>query len=227
MLGHSHSLSGAVTGMAAGICLGLGLPLTVVLAGFAAGFAVMPDMDKCGSGPARSLGPLSELLAAIIGKLSGGHRHFTHCLAGIAVFTGLAWLGCLFRHDLGGKIGLMLLLSLAFSAGLWALRIARGLTADVLGISIAAAVTFAGIGLALVPLACAIGWSTHILGDSCTDSGVRIFYPFSDWKLHLLPEPLAFTTGTRPETWIVDPALVLALGFLALQAVGLGADLRI
>src|SRR5580692_10777333 len=111
MLGHSHSLSGACTGMAAGICLGMSLPSTVVLAGFTAGFAVMPDMDKCGSGPARSLGPLSELLAAI------------------ALFTGLAWLACLFRHDLGGKIGLMLLLSLAFAAGLWALRIARGLTA--------------------------------------------------------------------------------------------------
>jgi membrane-bound metal-dependent hydrolase YbcI (DUF457 family) len=219
VLGHSHALSGACTGMAAGLALGMSIPATVTLSGFTAGFATLPDLDKCGSGPARSLGPLSELLAAIIGKLSGGHRHFTHCLAGIALFTGLAWLACLFRHDLGGKIGLMLLLSLAFAAGLWALRIARGLTADVLGISIAAAVTFAGIGLALVPLACLIGWSTHIAGDELTESGCMLAYPVSQYRCHLLPRVLRFTTGTKPELLIVDPLLFGALGILAYLAI--------
>jgi membrane-bound metal-dependent hydrolase YbcI (DUF457 family) len=158
------------------------------------------------------------VLAWIIGKLSGGHRHFTHCLGGIALFTGLAWLGCEFRHDLGGKIGLMVLLSLAFSAGLWALRIEHGLTADVLGIAAAAGVTFAGIGLALVPLACAIGWSTHICGDMLTESGCMLGYPLSKHRFHLLPGDLAFTTGTRPETLIVDPLLLGALFALAAAA---------
>ena len=30
----------------------------------------------------------------------------------------------------------------------------------------------------------------------------------------LLPEPLAFTTGTRPERWVVAPAMVAALAWL-------------
>jgi membrane-bound metal-dependent hydrolase YbcI (DUF457 family) len=209
-------LSGAVTGAAAGeFVLHLPLPGTIVLAGFTAAFAVMPDMDTASGCAARSLGPLSEALAWVTGKLSGGHRHFTHCLAGIAVFTGLAWLARCFRHDLAGPAGLMVLLSVAFAAGLWALRVEHGLAADVIGIAGAAAVTFTGIGLTLVPVACAIGWSTHIAGDMLTDSGCMLCYPFSKYRFHLLPEPLAFTTGTRPETLIVDPALSGALLLLA------------
>ena len=75
-------------------------------------------------------------------------------------------------------------------------------------------VTFTGAGLALVPLACGIGWSTHIAGDLCTDSGCMLAYPFSEHRFHLLPEPLAFTTGTRPELFVVDPLLFAALGAL-------------
>jgi membrane-bound metal-dependent hydrolase YbcI (DUF457 family) len=224
MLNHSHALSGACAGTAAGIAMHLPVPSIAVLVGFAAGFATMPDMDKCHSGPARSLGPLSELVAWIIGKLCGGHRHFTHCLGGIAVFTFLAWLACHFRADLGGRIGLMLLLSLAFSAGLWALRIESGLAADALGAGLAALVTFKGWELALVPLACAIGWSVHIAGDMLTDSGCMLGYPAWKHRFHLLPEPLAFTTGTRPETLIVDPVLSVAFLVLASWAVVPGID---
>ena len=223
MLNHSHALSGACTGTAAGIVMHLPSPSLAALAGFTAGFATLPDLDKCHTGPARSLGPLSEALAWIIGRLCGGHRHFTHCAAGIAVFTGLAWLACAFRSDLGGKMGLALLLSLAFSAGLWALRIARGLTADVLGIAAAVAVAWLGIGLALVPLACLIGWTTHLLGDSLTDSGVMWLYPLSQHRFRL-PEPFALTTGTRPETLGVDPVLSVALVILAAWVIDPSAD---
>jgi membrane-bound metal-dependent hydrolase YbcI (DUF457 family) len=90
MLGHSHALSGAVTGAGAGIFLHLPLARTGSLAGFTAGMALLPDLDKCGSSPARCLGFLSEAVAWIIGKLSGGHRHATHSFLGIALFTGLA-----------------------------------------------------------------------------------------------------------------------------------------
>jgi membrane-bound metal-dependent hydrolase YbcI (DUF457 family) len=218
MLGYSHALSGACTGLAAGIALGMSIPSTAALAGFTAGFAVMPDMDTTSGCAARCLGPLSEAVAWIIGKLSGGHRHFTHSLGGIAVFTGLAYLACLFRHDPAGKTGLLLLLSLAFSAGLWALRLGHGLAADALGIAAAAAVTFASIGLALVPLACLIGWSTHIAGDELTESGCMLAYPVSGYRFHLLPRVLRFTTGSKPETLIVDPLLFGALAVLGVMA---------
>jgi hypothetical protein len=46
----------------------------VALAGFTAGMALLPDLDKCGSSPARCLGFLSEAVAWIIGRLAGGAR---------------------------------------------------------------------------------------------------------------------------------------------------------
>ena len=67
MLGHSHALSGAVTGLAAGLFLQLSFPQTAALAGFTAGMALLPDLDKCGSSPARCLGFLSEPLASTTG----------------------------------------------------------------------------------------------------------------------------------------------------------------
>ena len=125
MLGHSHALSGGVTGLATGLFLQFSFPQTVALAGFTAGMALLPDLDKCGSSPARCLGFLSEAVAWIIGRLTGGHRHLTHSILGIAGFTALAWYSCQYRHDWVGKAGLALLMTLTVSAGLEALRVAR------------------------------------------------------------------------------------------------------
>lgn len=40
-------------------------------------------------------------------------------------------------------------------------------------------------------------------------------FPLSTYRFHLLPEPFAFTTGTRPEILIIDPILTAALVVLA------------
>jgi membrane-bound metal-dependent hydrolase YbcI (DUF457 family) len=218
MLGHSHSLSGACTGLAAGICLGLSLPPTAALAGFTAGMALLADLDSVGSCASRSLGFLSKAVAYVIRGISGGHRHATHSVVGIAAFTGLAYLACAFRSDDAGKAGLALLVTLAVSAGIEALHLPDGHMADVIGMGVAAAVVWHGFGLALIPLAVVLGCCTHVIGDACTDSGVRIFYPLSGWKLHLLPEPFAWTTGSRPETMIVTPLLLGALVVLGTEA---------
>ena len=75
----------------------------MALAGFTAGMALLPDLDKCGSSPARCLGFLSEAVAWIIGRLTGGHRHATHSFLGIAVFTALAWVLLPVPRRLGGQ----------------------------------------------------------------------------------------------------------------------------
>jgi membrane-bound metal-dependent hydrolase YbcI (DUF457 family) len=227
MLGHSHALSGAVTGVAAGIVLHLPDPRLAALAGFTAGMALLPDLDKCGSSSARCLGFLSETVAWIIGRLSGGHRHATHSLVGIAAFTILAWVSCHYRGDGAGKAGLALLMTLSVAAALEALHIARGHAADLIGIAVAAAEVRFGYGLTLIPLATAIGCGTHIAGDMLTDSGCMLAFPLSRHRYHLLPRPLAFTTGTGPEILFVDPVLTAALlvlggwvidpGFVTLQ----------
>jgi membrane-bound metal-dependent hydrolase YbcI (DUF457 family) len=215
MLGHSHALSGAVTGLAAGILLHMPVPQTAALAGFTAGMALLPDLDKCGSSPARCLGLLSEAVAWTIGKLSGGHRHLTHSVIGVGIFTGLAWLACHYRGDWAGKAGLALLMTLTVSAGLEALHAARGHASDVIGIAVAAGEIWYGYGLRLIPLAVLIGCCTHIVGDMLTDSGCMLAFPLSKQRFHLLPEPLAFTTGTRPELLIVDPLLTGAIVVLS------------
>ena len=215
MLGHSHALSGAVTGVATGLFLQLPLAQIGVLAGFTAGMALLPDLDKCGSSPARSLGFLSELVAWIVGKVTGGHRHATHSILGIAGFTALAWYACHYRQDWAGKAGLALLMTLSVSAGLEALRIARGHLADLIGIAVASWAVWYGYGLRLIPIAVFVGCCTHIAGDMLTDSGCMLTFPLSKQRYHLLPEPLAFTTGTRPELLIVDPLLTVALVALA------------
>jgi len=211
MLGHSHALSGGVTGIATGIFLHMSVPQTAALAGLTAGMALLPDLDKCGSSPARCLGWLSEAIAWTIGRISGGHRHATHSFLGIALFTGLAWVSCHFRSGWGGKAGLALLMTISVAAGLEALHVARSHVADVIGIGVAAWEVWYGYGLRLIPLAVLLGCCTHIAGDMLTDSGCMLGFPAWKHRFHLLPEPLAFTTGTRPELLIVDPILTGAL----------------
>jgi membrane-bound metal-dependent hydrolase YbcI (DUF457 family) len=219
MLGHSHALSGAVVGLAAGIWLRYGVSETTALAGFTAGMALLPDLDKCGSTPARSLGFVSEAVAWVFGKISGGHRHATHSFLGIVIFTGVAWVSCHYRADIAGKAGLALLMTLTVSAGLEALRVARSHTADLIGIAVASWEVWYGYGLRLIPIAVFVGCCTHIAGDMLTDSGCMLLYPLSQQRYHLLPEPLAFTTGTRPELLVVDPLLTAALVLLTGWAV--------
>jgi membrane-bound metal-dependent hydrolase YbcI (DUF457 family) len=219
MLGHSHAISGGVAGLATGIYMQMSLPRVAALAGFTAGMALLPDMDKCGSSPARCLGFLSEAAAWLIGRISGGHRHATHSFVGIAAFTGLAWVSCHFRADWAGKAGLALLMTLTVSAALEALHVASGHVADLVGIVVAAAEVWYGYGLSLIPLAVFVGCCTHIIGDMLTDSGCMLLFPLSKHRFHLLPEPFAFTTGTRPELLVVDPLLTAALLALGAWAV--------
>lgn len=219
MLGHSHALSGAVAGTAAGAyLLHAPLPQTALLAGLTAGFATLPDLDSVGSCCARSLGFLSVGFAHLVRLVSGGHRHATHSAIGVAVFTAAAWAACHWRHSLAGHIALGAFLALAIAAALRALRF-RDHGADLLAAGGAAVLAWSGWGLALVPLACGLGCATHVLGDMLTDEGCPVAWPLSLRHFRLWPEPLAFTTGTRPELWCVTPVLttaLLALGWHAM-----------
>ena len=219
MLGREHALSGLAAGLAVA---GLGLhlhtgPLLALAAGTGA-FATVPDMDTLHSCAARSLGFLSEAFALLIEKLSGGHRHATHSLLGVAVFTLDAQIACYYRHDPGGRIGLGLVLAIALAAGLSALHVHRNL-ADLLALPAAAAIAVTGWNLELVPLACGLGCLTHITGDMLTTEGCPLAWPVTLKHYRLLPGPLDFTTGTWRETWVVFPSLLGAIGLLGYLAV--------
>jgi membrane-bound metal-dependent hydrolase YbcI (DUF457 family) len=71
-----------------------------------------------------------------------------------------------------------------------------------------------GYDLALIPWMIAVGTATHLAGDMLTNEGIPIAWPLSRRHVRLLPEPFAFTTGTRPERWVVAPLLLMALVWL-------------
>lgn len=230
-LGHTHALSGLVTGAAVGLYashvrlehVGLGHLSPghlAVFTGLTAGAAVLPDIDHPKSSLARSFGFLTTGFAWLVGKISGGHRHLTHSILGIAGFTLLAWLAVKIRHDIGGKIILAAFLSLIIAGALYALTV-HGHGADVLAIAGAIALVITGYGLSLFAIAVCLGCITHVLGDMLTIEGCPLLYPV-EWRFRLLPKPLAFTTGTWPELWVLDPALLASLGWLVYRAVSMG-----
>jgi membrane-bound metal-dependent hydrolase YbcI (DUF457 family) len=196
------------------VILHKGLTADAALSAFTGGTALLLDLDSCGSAGARSLGFVSGAVSHVVRRISGGHRHATHSILGIAAFTGLAFLACAFRHDYAGMAGLALLLTLSVAAVLEATRAASSHVADLAGIAVAAAVIWLGWGLALIPLAVLLGCACHAVFDSCTDSGVNWLWP-CQYRFHFLPRFLTWSTGSRPERWLVDPLLVAALGLLA------------
>ena len=168
---------------------------------------------------------MSEAVAWVFGRISGGHRHATHSFLGIAVFTTLAWLSCHFRADWGGKAGLALLMTLSVSAAFEALHLARGHVADLAGIAVAAATIWYGYGLRLIPIAVLLGCAVHITGDILTDSGCMLGCPgpaalppaAGAARLHHRHapgtadhRPGAVRGGAALAVWIIDPAWLQA-----------------
>ena len=214
-LGHTHALSGVVVGLAVG-SLVLHEPAAplAMLTGLTAAYALAPDLDGCHSTEARSFGFVTWCLAWFIRLVSGGHRHGTHSAAGIAAFTAVAWLACLFRHDWPGRIALFVILTVGLASAADALRAGPAHPENMLALGVAAAMCWTGYGLALVPLAAALGCSTHLAGDALTKCGIPLAWPVTMREFHILPRPLRFTTGHWPEIWIVVPLLLVALCLL-------------
>lgn len=216
MRGFTHALSGVVTGLAAGSLVLHEKPGPLaLLAGLTAAYALAPDLDACGSTEARSYGFVTYALAWCIRTVSGGHRHGTHSLLGVAAFTGAAWLACVSRHDWPGRIALGVILAAGLAAAADALRPGPATFEGVAGIAAAAAMVWTGYGLALVPVAAALGCATHLAGDSLTRCGVPLLWPATMREFHLTPRFMWFTTGKAAEKWIVAPLLLAALAYLA------------
>jgi membrane-bound metal-dependent hydrolase YbcI (DUF457 family) len=241
MLGRDHALTGAV------VFAALAPPLHVTVAHLAAGVVltagagVLPDIDHPDSTISRSFGFLTEWFAWVVDRISGGHRHGTHSLVGIAVFTAGAYGAGLFQLSepkslTAGHLAFSwhivpaaLILALLYSSALRALHIG-GHFGDLLGIAAALVTCFTGADLTLVtvgswhlPLlavATALGCAGHIAGDELTHGGCPILWPVSMHEFHLLPRPLQFTTAKVCETWVIFPLLVAGLAVAVWHATG-------
>jgi membrane-bound metal-dependent hydrolase YbcI (DUF457 family) len=220
MMGRTHCISGIVTGLAAGSLLLRETPGPLVLVtALTAAYALASDLDSCGSTEARSFGFVTAALAWAVRLVSGGHRHGTHSAVGVAAFTGVAWAACVFRHTWPGRAGLFVILAVGFASALDALRIG-GHAGNLLAIGAATVMSWTGYGLAFVPLAAALGASTHIAGDMLTRCGCPLLWPVSMRDYHMLPRSMRFTTGNAAEHLIVTPVLLAALAFLVWHDTG-------
>lgn len=237
MLGRDHALTGAFAFAALApemhvidARLAVGIVLT-------AGAGVLPDIDHPDSTIARSFGFLTQGFAWLVEKLSGGHRHGTHSLVGIAVFSAGALAAGNFQlsaPQAGGHavfswhlIPAGLYLALLYSSALRALHIG-GHHGDLIGIGGAAFTVYGAYDLVrltpwhvpLLALATALGCAAHIAGDELTHGGCPVLWPVSKHEFHLLPRPLQITTAKLAETFVVFPLLAVALALAIWHATG-------
>jgi membrane-bound metal-dependent hydrolase YbcI (DUF457 family) len=240
MLGRDHALSGAVA--FAGLAPVLHVRVSYLAAGvvLTAGAGVLPDIDHPDSTISRSFGFLTEWFAWVVNKLSGGHRHGTHSLLGIIVFTAAAYGAGLYQLSEPKSVTshvipswhfapAALILALLYSAALRALHIG-GHFGDLIGIGAALATCFTGADLTqlavaswhvpLLATAVALGCAAHIAGDELTHGGCPLFWPVNMHEFHLLPRPLQFTTAKMCETWVIFPLLVIGLAVAVWHATG-------
>jgi membrane-bound metal-dependent hydrolase YbcI (DUF457 family) len=237
MLGRDHALSGAFA--FAALAPSLHVTVAHLAAGVAltAGAGVLPDIDHPDSTISRSFGFLTEGFSWLVDRLSGGHRHGTHSLIGVAVFTAgalaagkyqLSWARVPGHSPFSWHIlPAVLYMALIYSAALRALRIG-GHHGDLLGIGAAVITCYTGADLSLltawhVPLlalATGLGCAAHIVGDELTHGGCPLLWPFIKHEFHVLPRPLQITTAKMAETWIVFPLLTGALFLAVWHAAG-------
>lgn len=232
MLGRDHALSGAV--VFAAVAPLLHVPLAVLPAGvvLGAGAGVLPDIDHPDSTIASSFGFLTEGFARLTDFVSGGHRHGTHSLIGVAVFTWGAWYaGMLQTHAKGGiafgamtlswyVVPALLYLTLLYSSALRALQVG-GHHGDLIGFAGAAVTCYMGTDVTPVTVwhwrmpflavAIAIGCVAHIAGDELTHGGCPVLWPVSQHEFHLLPRPMQITTAKMVENRVIYPALTIGL----------------
>ncbi len=237
MMGPDHGWTGAAvfaaiapTLPAAGPALAFGITVC-------AGAAVLPDIDHPDSTVSRQFGFLTESLAWVVNKLSGGHRHGTHSLLGVTVVTAGAWFAGAWQATAPTRHGMPvpswhllpagLFLALIYAAAVRALlgqvflrhlRLARftGHHADAAGIIAALATLQWGGDLTevtrwhvpLLAVAVAVGCLSHLAGDMCTHGGCPLLWPFGLVEFHLLSHRLQITTNKLAEHWIVSPLLL-------------------
>ncbi|TDC82560.1 hydrolase, partial [Micromonospora sp. KC606] len=215
--------------LAAGLGARPAVGAVVVGAAVTAGGALLPDVDHPGSVVARSLGPVTRLIArgtaagaAALRAAScgccagrGGHRAVTHTLL-FAVAVGLVvsllcWVG--------GNVAAAAVAGLAAALAVrGALRRrtrgAYGATAAGLFVGLmAAALPGPVAGWWWVGLPLGLGCLVHSLGDALTFTRVPLLWPIRIGGCRWAPlgmwAPLRFRTGSAAELLLVVPALIL------------------
>lgn len=213
-------LSQVIPALPETLTVGMGLmdltPTSVVAGALVtAGAALVPDADHRHATIAHSLPPLSNILCIQIGKMSGGHRHGTHSILGMAVFVAIAALAGMWTVELPGYgtvfpgAGLLAVLLAAFAGKVlkmipetmrkfpWVLGIAVGIFV----------MLFAPQHDYWFPLAMGLGVAAHILGDMLTTGGCNLLWPLKIKPPRWLRKLPFVTSIWRPSGNVAIPIL--------------------
>lgn len=207
-MGRTHALSGAVAYLAAAPPLlhpdGVQLAAGTVCA---AGAALLPDLDHPKARASTALGPVTVALAHLIAWVSGGHRHATHSIVGLAAFTAAAWAATCNRWTVMALVWVLAGLAVR---GLHHTRRGEQLLGAAVAIAAAGGAWWAtgtGIAATIAPAAVGIGVATHITGDLLTEHGCPLAWPHPRyWRLATID------TGKWVEHGVIVPALLAAIG---------------
>lgn len=194
MMGRNHGIVAATGWLAAAptIAATTGVELdTATLAVttvIAAGAGVVPDLDHPDSGPARSFGILSRIVATGLNAASGGHRAGTHSLP----FAALAYLGGWAAITLtDSPLPAAIIVGFCITVGLALLGPSLGFRIPAIA-SVGTGIAAAGATLdhadaiaPMLPALLAYGVLIHIACDIVTKGGVPLLYPFSKRKYAL------------------------------------------
>jgi membrane-bound metal-dependent hydrolase YbcI (DUF457 family) len=216
-MGKTHALSGVtVYALAVGVAYRIGVPLDPVQVALGAvvspAAAMLPDIDHPDGTIARSLGWATRALCMSVNAIGGGHRRFTHSLAGCAILTGLTALAAAYRHTVPGAIACGVLLWVLLAAGIRLWRI-RGWVDDFLALPAAAGIVLSGVDLTVLPYTVALGTVVHLAGDWPTHEPLRLGWPFTD-RIFGAPRWLRFRVDGWFERKILFRGLWVALALI-------------
>lgn len=185
-------------------------PATLVAGAIvAAGAGLIADLDTAASRASSALGPVTRMLSKVVTMLSGGHRYGTHSLLAIAA----VWLG---TWRLVGYWGQSLPVMLCLTAFLISFAVRELLDSNklpapfVLGLSVVGGLACLAISPSYLWLqwAIVIGYTLHLVADSLTTEGVRLFWPLTSRTFGLK----GFDSDSLPArviTWAGGCVLVL------------------
>ncbi|UCM91581.1 metal-dependent hydrolase [Streptomyces marincola] len=257
MMGPAHSLSGAMAWLGVGAAAawaGHPMPWPVLVAGtlICAGAALAPDLDQKSATISRAFGPLSKLVAILIGKLaervynatrgkserrrSGGHRTLTHTW----IWAVLIGAGFSFAAVTWGRPAVLAILFihmvLAVEGLLW--RMAR-VSSDVLVWLLGAMSAWLLTGILDQPgngsdwlvdeqhylwlgLPIVLGSIVHTLGDALTISGCPMLWPVPIAGKYWYPVGTPRFMRFRAGAWVENKILMPAFMVIG-AASGVGA----
>jgi membrane-bound metal-dependent hydrolase YbcI (DUF457 family) len=217
----------------------------IVIGGMAtAGTALVCDWDHRHSTVARSLPPLSNVIAVGIENASGGHRQGTHSVLGAAFFVLLATLAGQIQLQtqwgllsVGAGVLCMFLINIAAKA-LKLFPKSGFLTNWIFGLVMAGLVTwFAPDQWTWLPTSMLIGVVVHIVGDMITTGGVPLLWPLvikpprflrklpvlnDIWRANgAFSVPLLGRAGSKREWLVLIPVSAYAMVGMCVAAWGL------